>query len=79
MELRPVGGSAAEVSDGGVGVCGGTSSGVVPEDTRNWSESGVGGRPKWRAAESVITDRDESRNTGDESPGGSGKDVDSHT
>ena len=31
--MRPVGGSATEASDGGVGALGGKSGGVAPEDT----------------------------------------------
>ena len=59
--MRPVGGSATEISDGGVGDRGGRSGGVGPGGHReNRSEIGVGGRAKWRAAEAVITGTDQS-------------------
>ena len=77
--MRPVGGSATEASDGGVGARGGKSGGVAPEGTTETrKESGVGGRPKWCVAEAVITGTAESRNTGDESPGGNRKVVNPH-
>ena len=54
-----------------------TSSPGGHRETR--SENGLGGRPERRAAEAVITGTDESRNTGDESPGGSRKVGNPHT
>ena len=51
-----------------------------PEGHRNnRSESDVGGRPIWYAAEAVITGADDSSNAGDESSGGSRKIVNPHT
>ena len=81
VEIRTVGSSATEASDGGVGTRGGKSGGVAPESTAKTGvkAASVAGRSKWLAAEADIIGTDGSRNTGDESPGGSRKVVSPHT
>ena len=78
--MRPVGGSATEASDSGVGARGGDSGGVTPEGTARTgvkvaSAAGHNG-VRSRRSSPVPT---KSRNTGDECPGGSRKVVNPHT
>ena len=79
--MRPVGGSAAEASDGGVGVRGGKSGGVAPESTMKTgvkvaaAASQNGARPR---RSSPVPTEAETRAT-HLSPSGSRKVVNHHT